>query len=81
MDFLLFGTPEQRINLTLVRPSDDRLVMRVLSAPELKFRYHQLMHEFLDKHFRPEAIKRQIGELAAAMIEAAVREKRRERRL
>ena len=76
----LFGRPEQRINLSIDRPSDDRLFARVLSIPELKDRYHALMREFLDRHFKPAAIERQIDELAA-VIEPAVMEERRDRRL
>jgi len=76
----LFGTPEQRINLSIDKPSDDRLFTRLLSIPELKGRYHTLMREFLDKHFQPAAIEQQIDELAA-LIESAVTEDKRDRRL
>ena len=76
----LFGTPDQRINLSIDRPSDDRLFVRLLSIPEFKERYHALMREFLDKHFQPVAIEQQIDKLAA-IIEPAVIEDKRERRL
>ncbi len=75
----LFGRPEQRINLSIDRPSNDRLFRRLLSIPELKERYHALMREFLNKHFRPADLAPQIDNLAA-LIEPAVMEEKRERR-
>lgn len=75
----LFGTPQDRINLSIDRASDDRLFVRLLSNPELNQRYRALMREFLDEHFQPSILGKQIDELAA-VIEPAVLEDRRERR-
>jgi spore coat protein H len=76
----LFGSPEQRINLSIDRASEDRLFTRLLTIRQVKQRYHALMREFLDKHFQPAAIAQQIDQLAA-LIEPAVMEDSRERRL
>ena len=76
----LFGTPEQPINLSIDRPSSDRLFVRPLSVPELKERYHALMREFVAKHFQPPAVAQRIEQLAAR-IDPAVMEEKRERRL
>lgn len=67
----LFGTPEQRMNLTIDKPTDDRLFTRLLALPEVKERYHSLMREFVDKHFQVAAIEQQIDTLAG-LIESAV---------
>jgi spore coat protein H len=75
----LWGTPAQRINLSIDKPSDDRLIVRVLAIPELKDRYHALMREFLDKHFQTAAIEQQIDTLAA-LIEPGVVTDRPDRR-
>jgi spore coat protein H len=75
----LFGTPEQRMNLSIDRPTDDRLFTRLLAIPEVKERYRALMREFVDKHLQPAAIGQQIDSLAA-LIQPAVTEDTRERR-
>lgn len=66
----LFGTPQQRTNMTIDRPTDDRLFTRLLAIPEMKDRYHALMLEFVAKHFQVVAIEQQI-DLLAALVEPA----------
>jgi spore coat protein H len=76
----LFGTPEQRMNLTIDKPTDDRLFTRLLAIPEMKERYHALMREFVDKHFQVVVIEQQI-DLVASLIESAVMDDSRDRGL
>ncbi len=50
--FFLCGTPDQRIRLSIDKPStvDDRLIERVLAVPEIKERYRTLLRTFVAKH-------------------------------
>lgn len=75
----LWGTPQQRINLSIDRSSDERLLTRLLTIRELKDRYHVLLREFMDKHFQVATIERQIDELASVIEPAVMEEKQRER--
>ena len=77
--FFLCGTPEDRINLSIDNPSsvNDTLLRRLIAVPEIKEKYHQLLRDFLAKHFQPQSISRQIDQLAEIIQPAVLEEKRR----
>jgi spore coat protein H len=79
--FFLCGSTEERINLSIDDPSsvNDALLKRLFAIPEIKERYHQLLREFLARHFQFATISREIDQLAQ-MIKPAVLEKKAQTR-
>ena len=77
--FFLCGTPADRINLSIDNPSsvNDTLLRQLLAIPEMKQKYHQLLRDFLTKHFEPQSILRRIDQLAEILQPAVLEEKRK----
>jgi len=75
--FFFCGGPRDRIELSIDRPSSirDPLIRRVLAVPEYRDRYHNLMRDFLAKHFDKELMFDRIDLLSGIIRDAVMEEK------
>lgn len=75
--FFFCGGPLDRVELSVDQPSSirDPLIRRVLAVPDFKKRYHELMREFLAKHFDKATLFSRI-DLLSGIIRDAVRDEK-----
>lgn len=75
-NFLLFGTPDQLMDLSVAKPypGENKLVDRLMAVPELKAKYLAMVKDLAAKSFTKEQLNKEIDSLASLSQEVRDKE-------
>ncbi len=75
-NFLLFGTPDQLMDLSVTKPypGENKLVDRLMAVPEIKAKYLAMVKDLAAKSFTKEQLNKEIDSLASLSQESRDKE-------